>query len=246
MSDVDAEERKVVDDGPQDGDAHPETPPGSGDDETPELVKATVGGQEFELDPALAAALTKDQDAASARTEELEGHVGDLRRQFQTPSQDQQQGQGPDYEHFNQSLFEDPASAVQEIVALTEQRVLQQVGQANQQQRGLDQFWGDFYTANPELKEFDSFVKAQMNESWQTIADMPAAKGASKLAELTRESLLGMSRKLGKGKKGSGSQHSESGGGPRTPAKGLEEGGNVISASEQIRKRQNARLKQVG
>jgi hypothetical protein len=61
----------------------------------------------------------------------------------------------------------------------------------------MKEFWRDFYTENPELRQDDVLVNATLGKNWDQLANIPAAKAREQLAELTQKQLLSIAQRHG-------------------------------------------------
>lgn len=162
----------------------------------PVVEKLTLDGKEFEVPPAVAAALKAAKDAASAAgTTEA-----DLRAQLEaakkaapaTPAKAAATG-----EDIETLLFTDPKRAAKMIVDTAVAQVRAEYG-VEKAQIG---FWNDFYKSNPDLADADLVVKAVMQREMGKLSPMSVEKAAEHLAEASKKELLrlGVTQKQGKG-----------------------------------------------
>lgn len=180
----DERERAVMSGGP----GQPTAP--AGQPAAPKLVSVKYEGKEYQVpEDAAQAWQSREQDFSrklSAHSEEL-GNLRTWKRQVETTIQPAKQAE-PD---INTLWFENPAKA-QEII---EQRIYQKVTGEYQRDQATRQFFDGFYRANDDLRGDEWLVNAVFSESFGDIADMPISKAQEKLAELTRERILKLTRK---------------------------------------------------
>jgi len=128
--------------------------------------------------------------ALLARLDKLEQANADLTAQLKTPTRPAK----PDVEGVDIStlLFTDPEKAVAHI----EKTITDKLTNAYNGQKGVDQFFNDFYRTNKDLdaEEDDWLVKATLNQHPE-LYDMPVKQSRTKLGELVRERMLGFAKR---------------------------------------------------
>lgn len=135
-----------------------------------EVVEYNLGGKVFKVDPELARHLAAREAAFVPPP---------------PPPPPVAAQEDPDAELDN-LWYTNPREAARRIRDSVKTEIYREY-QVEQSQR---QFWGKFYSDNPDLAKADSFVRATLNQYAQMLAPMDVATGQAKLAELTRTSLL--------------------------------------------------------
>ncbi len=193
--------------------------------DAPQRPSVNIGGQEFDVNPELKAALDSRESQFSTKLNENSRELGELRQWQQSVQQPANpQPAGPDMDAL---MFEDPARYRE----LMEERIESNLTTKYEKQRGLDQFWNGFYAQNRDLEGEDAIVKSVANNNWAYLGTLQVPEATTKLAELTRKEFM---RIQGKFKPGSdaetlpgGRTFTESPGSPTQPAPVVEDEGPV-------------------
>ena len=150
----------------------------------------SIGGQEFDVNPELKAALDGRESQFTQKLNENSRELGELRQWQQTITQPpNSQPAGPDMDAL---MFEDPTK-YRELMSA---EIKEDLRKEYSQQRGLDQFWSGFYTQNKDLEGENTIVESIANKNWTHLGTLPVADATSKLAELTRKELMRIQSKF--------------------------------------------------
>jgi hypothetical protein len=185
-------EEDVIRGGPEatigDGEAGKEAPGGDAQ-KVPETVELTIGGQTFHVPKDAAAALESEQTRFTQERDALYERINEPAAAEEPTIQE-----GVDYSDV---IFSDPNAAVASIREDVKKEVLQTVRAETQATNRLEQFWSGFYGTNPDLKDYDSTVRAVMNENWADLRGVSSTQAAKKLADLTKGHITGIVQKFG-------------------------------------------------
>lgn len=169
--------------------------------------------------------------ALQLKLSRLEGETNALK----APKAPAKKAEEPDWEEL---LFTDPKAAVALIKKTIRDEVIGEVSQSYRKDQGEKEFWGDFYAKNADLKEDDDLVKTTLQKNLGELADLPVAKAAERLAELTRERIM---RYTGQAPKG-GKKAVTEGAGQPTAGKKAPEPQAALTLSDIIKARRAKRL----
>lgn len=212
----------------KEGDDQLEGGEGEGDNEEDEL--------EEELSP-LEKRLKKleDDNAATSRENaELRGELRGLKSgRREEPKAVAEEEDTTDYDTM---LFTDPKGALKKYGDQIEKRITKALTNTYNKTTGEQAFWTGFYAKHPDLADDRDLVSATMNKHMADIADMPVEKAADKIADLTRQRILGYRTEPPKGKKAVAEGTSSP-----TPKKIVKEAAKVITLSDVIRNRRATR-----
>lgn len=87
--------------------------------------------------------------------------------------------QGDDYEAL---LLNDP----RKFASRVKEDVRNEINQVEQQKAGVKQYWDQFYTENPDLKDVDWHVQSVLGSKLSELKDLPIPEASKKLAEEAR------------------------------------------------------------
>lgn len=220
-----SDEDVVVEDRSSDTD---ESDKGGADE--PEMVEITMGGQTLSVAP----------EAAEAYRAQMEQHSAELVSARQ-PAPAPDRGQD-DKVPFSELLYTDPDEAMR----LFKEEIKDEVRAEYSEDQSKRGFWDTFYRDNPELRDDDTYVQAMLNKNWETLKTLPTDVAGSKLADLTKEGILGLASKYASPKGGKNatadlegaSNADEDVGATKQPSK---ESGRPQSLGDVIKQRNKAR-----
>lgn len=179
----------VLDDGP--AAPTPEPTP------APKLASVKYGDKEYHLPEEAAQAWEQREREYARKLSQHSDELGQLRKwKTQVEQQIAPKPQEPD---LNTLWFENPSKAAELIEQKTYQRVrteYEEREKAREQQQALDRFFDGFYRKNDDLRDDDWVVKGVMQEHFEDLADLPTVKAQEKLADLTRERIIRLTRKV--------------------------------------------------
>lgn len=206
---------------------------------SPSSKKLRLGDSEFELDSSTAGAF-------EALTGMIQDGFASLRQQ-QAPQEafkEQNVNKEDPWDGIDELLFSDPKAALSRVRDLTKQELLEQYQrdrQATSQEQLVNQFWNEFWTSHDDLNKRDDqvLVEAVFSKHMDELGKITDNNRLSnRLAELTREEILNLSRRTKTTK-----TSVESGGTTRTQKKSepTEEESNVRSIADAVKERRRKR-----
>jgi hypothetical protein len=210
---------------------------GGGTNEAGETVDLTIGGQTFKVPRDAAAALEGEQARFREEQDALSGQAPSPGEP--TPAWGEAPSGGPDYSDL---IFSDTNAAVAAIREDVKKEVLETVRTEHKAADRLKTFWDGFYTANSELKSYDSTVRAVMNENWADLRGLSSRNAAGKLADMTKTYITSLVKDFG-GKAKPNNTETLEGGSRRTATprtSSTEEDTTPSSLSAGIRQRRKA------
>lgn len=159
----------------------------------PELVAVKYGGREFMMPKDAADAWTSRERDYEQRFSKQGAELGELRTwRKAVESSVQPRREEPKEPDINTLWFENPAEAYKRI----KQEVRAEITRDYQQDQALQRFWDGFYRTNDDLREDGWLAQAVFRDHFEDLADLPTVKAQEKLAELTRERILRLTRKV--------------------------------------------------
>jgi hypothetical protein len=96
-----------------------------------------------------------------------------------------------DDEEFDALLFSNPREALR----INNERVKRELRNEYTNNQGTTKFWENFYRDNSDLKDDDDLVQSTLQKNMAELGNMPVDKAMGRLAELTRERILGFMKK---------------------------------------------------
>lgn len=194
-------------------------------------VRVQIGNEFIETDAASAAALNQ----LMGMNQQL---ADQIRKTIPADKPAAKKADGYDY---SVGLFTEPEVAIAKLRAEIKAEVMGEVTTAYNGAETQKQFWKSFYTENADLKEDKFVVDAVLARDWSKLQNLPTAEAGKKLAESVKKELM----RLKGGKSDSDPSRSLEGSSNRNTAPSDNKGGDdkVLSLSEIVRKRQEARRK---
>lgn len=204
----------------------------------PETVAVKVGDQEIQVDKATAELIEAQNAQFQAQIEQLKKPAP-----APAPSPAPAPASEPQETDWDELAYNNPSGFADKIIETVTEKL---TGQYNAQTAMRD-FWGDFYDKNEDLKGHKTIVQAVMNQNMATLGDMPANEASSKLADMTRETIVGLVKQFGPKDPPSTQQSRtvvETGSGPAQPEPQPAEGDKkVLTMTDALRERRKARRK---
>jgi hypothetical protein len=202
--------------------------------ETPKVVTIRQHGREYQMPEDVAQAWQEREQAFSRQGQEL----GELRRLRQQIEQTVQPPKATEPD-INTLWFENPAAAAKRI----KEETARELREEYQTERNREKFWDTFYRKHDDLREDDWVVEAQLARHGHELVDLPVPQAQDKLAELTRNEILRLSRKGRSVEEPTPSRADllEPASGERPPRRAPKEDPGPKSMSEHIRARQRAK-----
>lgn len=178
----------------------------------PQLERVTLGDQEYEVDPAVAAVLRQQAEKPTAPQidyDELATRVAQRLPQGGAQASGQpaqpQPSQLPAEEEidYDSLMFESPKKALEHFGARIKKQVSDELTQQYTAAQTEQQMWGQFYEQNEDLKDHRILVDAVLRQNWSKLGTKPATDALGELADLTRNELLRIRGDDAKASKGS-------------------------------------------
>lgn len=223
----------------------PETTP------APKYVPIKYGDKEIPVSEEAAQAWEQREREYARKFSERSDELGQLRKW--KASVEQTITPKPAEPDLNTLWFENPTKAAELIQEQTYQRVASEYEKrekARAQQEALDRFFDGFYRKNDDLREDEWVVKGVMSEHFDELADLPTVKAQEKLADLTRERIIKLTRKVkvsepDNPRSRAGLSEPASGERPPRPTRSEDDGpkslGDVIKARAEARRKASVR-----
>lgn len=197
-------------------------------------VKVRVGNDEIETDAASAAAI----NALLQNNSQLYDYIKQAGI-GKAPADDGKKKAGYDYAT---GLFTEPEVALQKLREEIKAEVKGEITTAYNAAESQKDFWNSFYSENADLKDEKMIVNAVMARDWATLKDLDPKAAAKKLVEATKKELMRL--KGGKSDSDPDARQIEGGSNKNSAPSGKkEDDSKVLSLSDIIKKRQEARRK---
>lgn len=203
--------------------------------ETPvEKVKVRVGNDEIETDAASAAAI----NALMQSNSQLYGYLQQMQGTQKPKAEEKKAG----YDYAT-GLFTEPEVALQKLRDEIKAEVKGEITTAYTAAETQKGFWNSFYKDNKDLEDEKMLVNAVMARDWNSLKDMSPEAAAKKIAENTKKEIMRLNG--GKSPSDPDAREVEGGGANKkaAPNGGNSDDNKVLSLSEIIKKRQEARRK---
>jgi hypothetical protein len=91
---------------------------------------------------------------------------------------------------WEKELFANPKAAVNKMMDMAGQKVEARLRQEYQRDRGVSEFWSEFYRQNPDLREDKDLVEIVLDKNLPELMNTPVEKAYGRLADLTRERIM--------------------------------------------------------
>ena len=214
---------------PEDGDTY------DGSNPAPEFEEVTVGGRTFTV--------LKGQGA------ELESSYEELISSRQEPSPvpaptptPTPQVEPQEDDDFESQFFENPQQFLSKFRTDIKEEVRKELTAEYQQENARNEFWNNFYSENPDIRDEQTIVRAVMEENFDTLGGMKGKAARDELAKMTKRKILDLSTKLSGGKRSALPEESLEGGRTNArPQKARQEDKVPSSLSAGIKARKAAR-----
>lgn len=201
---------------------------------TPEKVKVRVGNEEIETDPASAAFMNAMMGQIQILSNQVQQNMGTQK----APVADAKKPASYDY---STGLFTEPEVALKNLREEIKSEVKAEMTTAYNSAETQKEFWASFYTENEDLKKEKMIVQAVLTRDYAKLSVMEVGAAAKTLSESVKKELM----RLSGGKSDSGAGRGVEGGSTRSSTTNSGQSGDnkILSLSEIIRKRQEARRK---
>lgn len=171
-----------------------------------EFEEVDIGGKKYKVEKGAADALKKSaKKPAASDSGEIKKMLDEYTAKIagkgkKVTEGDDEPGEGePDLSDVR--IFSDTKGWMADFKKSLSADIVKQISTMYSQDQGQKTFWQDFYRDNSDLKEYDFIVKAVLSKNAKELAPMSTEDAAEKLAELARDQLLGIAKKVSKGGK---------------------------------------------
>lgn len=182
----------------------------------PEFEEVEIGGKKYKVEKGGAEALKaqlKPKKPAVSESQQIKQMLdeytaklqGGKKKKAAEPDDDDDDDEGLS----DDRLFTDTKGWMKDFKKSLSKDILAAISGAYTQDQSQKEFWGDFYRTNSDLKDYDFIVKAVMSKNAAELSPMSTEEGSDRLAELAREQLLNIAKKVSKGKSKNGKFHVE-------------------------------------
>lgn len=162
--------------------------------QAPRTVRVKYGGKELEVPEDVGQAWQEREREFSQKITQTGQELGELRKVRQEWEATKQAITGPKpaaEPDLDTLWYENPKQAA----AMIESRVVDRVTSDYRRDQALRNFWDGFYRQADDLREDGHFVEYQFQRNFDSLANMPVPEAQAKLAELTRQEILRLTRK---------------------------------------------------
>lgn len=205
---------------------------------TPKVVTVKYGGRDLQVPEDVANAWQEREREFDQRLSKQGDELGQLRTRWKQIESQVQPRQPDPNEVLSTKWFEAPTEAAK----MLEERVYQRVANEYQQREAQKSFWDGFYRKNDDLREDEFIVEAVLSKNSDELLNLTVPKAQERLAELTRQELLRLTRKVKVSDDQSRSRVvSEPASGTRVPKPQVDEDEGPKSIGDVIRARAAAR-----
>lgn len=208
---IDSKSSRVHDDDDDGDDGRPATKKGA----KTEFEEVEIGGKKYKVEKGGVEALRaqlKPKKPAVSESQEIKKMLDEYTAKLQGGKKKKAVEQDEDEDDDTLSddrLFTDTKGWMKDFKKSLSKDILAAVSGAYTQDQSHKEFWGDFYRTNSDLKDYDFIVKAVMSKNAAELSPMSTEEGSDRLAELAREQLLNIAKKVSKGKSKNGKFHVE-------------------------------------
>lgn len=187
-----------------------------------EFEEVTIGGKKFRVEKGGGEAINKlvtggqrkpvsEEARLRAMFEEYMGAPKKpTKKKVASESDDDDEGDVDELE-----MFSDPKKFVKKLTENLTKQITQQIRGEYSADQGQKTFWANFYRRNDDLEEHDFIVRAVLNDNLNELKEVEVGEASKRLAELTRERLLEIAKKVTKGKSKKNGTHIEGSGSAR-------------------------------
>jgi hypothetical protein len=135
-------------------------------------VTVSIGGQEFLMAPEAAAAYPSERQTVNNFNHDQE--------------QRQQEAPVDNGDEIDDLLYSDPTKFRQKM----EEGIMKKMRAEYTQEQSARDFWSEFYTDHPDLRQFDAEVKASVQRHWSEVATLKGKNATKRVAELAQADML--------------------------------------------------------
>ncbi len=175
---------------PQHGDVFPD------DEDELEEQEAENDDENEEEDDAPASRSAPDLDTITELAR-LKAENEVLRRNHNPPPKADE----PEDVDWDDLLFTNPKEALRLHGEQIRKQVTSELRGEYQRDQGTEKFWKDFYDTHKDLKGDKKMVDFVLSDHMSELADLPVEKAMSRLADLTRDLIMGYQKRTGPGKR---------------------------------------------
>lgn len=181
------------------------------------------------------------KDSLEERLARIEGENAALRAAIARPQDirlpEKVEEPEPDWEKL---MYDDPKGFVNTLSGRIAKQVSSELGNKYQKDQGEKDFWNEFYDENSDLKEDRDLVQATLTRNINILGDLPVSQARKKLADLTRERIMGYKRE--RKDDATPKVRVEGARSPKAPKKAAEDN-KIVTLSDIIRSRRAKRMK---
>ena len=174
----------------------------TGDPVQPQGIEVVLNGRKFMVTEEVAQAMNVRDRQIDAKLSENSRELGELRK-LRPPDPNPSPNPDPDPEpqppnRGADRIFDDPEGYLTEREKAQEDRIVTRMTTAYRRDRQQEDFWTDLYRTNTDLdRETDhTLVRGVMQDNYAEIEHMAPREAIKKIADLTRDKILGMSRRM--------------------------------------------------
>jgi len=166
----------------------------------PQGIEVTLNGRQFMVSPEIADAMGVRDRQIDAKLSENSRELGELRKLKPAPDPNPNPNPDPDPQPPSRGdrFFEDPDAVLNERDKALEERIVTRVTTAYTRDKAQNDFWNDLYKANTDLDRATdhTLVRGIMQDNYAEIEHMNTPEAITKIADLTRQRILSMSRRM--------------------------------------------------
>jgi hypothetical protein len=187
--------------------------PGSGElqaapaaDSPEDIVRVNIGGMDLDLPRGAAEAYRQEAEEAVGLRSKLAAADAVIADRNVAPAPLAPAGGEPTpdfYDGLSNKFFANPAEAFRDFAGHISQEVSTGLTAQYTQAQTTTRFWDQFYSANADLKDAKQFVELTLSQNWDSLGNLTIEDSIPKLAELSRNKVLDISRQVGGKPKGS-------------------------------------------
>lgn len=169
-----------------------------------EYAELVIGGQTFKVPKEAAQAIKTQRQTFDSEISELKTQV--IRSTQAQPIPASAVPAKEDELDYSVELFANPKGTVdyikKQMLNEVKELLQKEVGglkKGYQEDQAAMAFWADFYGKHPELRAHEWVVKATLQQNADTFSSLQGPALGGRLAELTQENILGLTRSFAKG-----------------------------------------------
>lgn len=204
-----------------------------------EFEEVEIGGKKYKMEKGAAEALkAKPKKPPASDTQQIRQMLEEYTAKIAPKPKKQVDDDDDDEDdRFSDTrLFTDTKGFVKDFKATLSKEILAAVGGAYNQDQSQKAFWSGFYSLNGDLADYDFIVKAVLEKNKKELAPMDVDEASERLAELAREQLMTIAKKVSKGGGKKNKFHVEGESTSRNEQRGGEDEDEEVDDDERDRK----------